>query len=344
VGKSKPGSVVVIAAVVIAAVVIAVAVALEGSAPRRSGLALPSTPLAGPKVASRPASIDPLATGTKVALGVSPGAPTAGEIASFTRLVDARPRIVMWFQQWSEPLFYPQQLRAVAEEGATPMITWDPISDGVGIPLAAIAQGRYDYYLRSAAIAAASWPGRIYVRLGHEMNLAGSPFGPGHDGDTPAEFVSAWRHVVTIFRAEGAHNVEWVWSPNVYCDGACPFTNFYPGDPWVDWVALDGYNYSVVDKDPWIAFPQLFGPSYAILARLTHRPMMIGETASAEAGGNKAKWISGIGTALKEQFKRVRALIWFQRIKETDWRVNSSSSSLKAFRALVGSPLLTEVR
>jgi hypothetical protein len=35
----------------------------------------------------------------------------------------------------------------------------------------------------------------------------------------------------------------------------------------------------------------------------------------------------------------VRALVWFQRIKETDWRINSSPSSLAAFRAILASPL-----
>ena len=53
----------------------------------------------------------------------------------------------------------------------------------------------------------------MYIRLAHEMNLAGSPFGPGHSGNAPAAFVAAWRRVVTIFRQQAATNVEWVWSP-----------------------------------------------------------------------------------------------------------------------------------
>jgi len=35
----------------------------------------------------------------------------------------------------------------------------------------------------------------------------------------------------------------------------------------------------------------------------------------------------------------VRAVVWFQRDKETDWRVNSSAASLDAFRTVAGSPL-----
>jgi hypothetical protein len=34
----------------------------------------------------------------------------------------------------------------------------------------------------------------------------------------------------------------------------------------------------------------------------------------------------------------VRALVWFDRDKETDWRVNSSPAALESFRRLALSP------
>jgi hypothetical protein len=284
---------------------------------------------------------DPLARGSKVAFGINLNDPTSAQLDAFSAMADTRPKIVMWYQTWDEPLYFLSQLRPVSAFGAIPMITWDPILNGIGIPLSEIAAGRYDAYIKSAAIAAARWKRRIYIRFGHEMNLTGSQFGPGVDGNTPAAFVAAWRHVVRIFRRQGVTNVEWVWSPNVDCDGTCPFRAFYPGDAWVDWVALDGYNYSSVDHVPWKTFGQVFGPSYAILTRMTSKPVMIGETASAGMGGSKAQWIRGMGRALVSDFPRVRALVWFQRVKETDWRINSSPGSLGAFRALVRSRLFS---
>jgi mannan endo-1,4-beta-mannosidase len=282
---------------------------------------------------------DPLASGTKVALGVNLADSTLAAINGFADLIGVRPRIIMWYQQWSDPLFYPDQLEAVAAAGATPMVTWDPSLNGAGIPLSQIADGRYDSYIRASAEAAAAWKHRLYIRFAHEMNLPGSPFGPGRDGNTPATFIAAWRHVVTIFRQASATNVEWVWSPNDDCEGKCPFTSFYPGDVWVDWVSLDGYNYSSLGNDPWLTFAQIFGPSYAVLTHMTSKPLMIGETGSVEDGGSKAEWITDMGHDFATQFKRVRGVIWFQRVKEADWRVNSSSQSLAAFRSLVGSPL-----
>jgi hypothetical protein len=283
--------------------------------------------------------IDRLAQGSKVAFGVQLDDLTSASLAGYTQLAGAPPKVVMWSQDWSEPLFYANQLQAVLDSDAVPMISWDPAEGGAGIPLSAIADGRYDRYIKTAAAAAAGAGAPIFIRFAHEMNLPGSAFGPGKDGNTPAEFVAAWRHVVSLFRAAGTTNVRWVWSPNTDCSGHCPFTAFYPGDRWVDWVALDGYNYAAVDGIRWYSFKQIFGASYRILSHLTAKPMMVGETGSTELGGSKAAWIRGMGQSLATTFKHVRALVWFQRIKETDWRINSSPSSLAAFRAVVASPL-----
>ncbi|HEY2771475.1 MAG TPA: VTT domain-containing protein [Solirubrobacteraceae bacterium] len=284
---------------------------------------------------AKTSSHDPLATSSGVALGVNTdGAPTAG-LDQFTALAGIKPKIDMWYQGWDAPLLYPSQVRAVASLGVVPMITWDPTFHGKGIPLLDIAEGKLDSYVRTSAEAARAWGQPIYIRFAHEMNLGGEPYGPGHDGNTPHMFVSAWRHVESIFKQVGASNVQFVWSPNVDCNGGCPFTAFYPGDQYVDWVSLDGYNYGNVNGDPWATFQQVFGPSYAILTHMTSKPVMISETSSGESGGSKAAWIKGIGHTLDSDFKRVRVLVWFQRVKETDWRVNSSASALSAFRDLM---------
>lgn len=294
-------------------------------------LALASA-LAGPASAA--------AASTPIALGVNiENAPdTAGPLSDYEHSAGRNPAIVMWYQAWSEPLFYSSQLTNVSATGAVPMITWDPATDDGGIALSAIAGGQYDAYIRSSANAAAAWGHPMYIRFAHEMNLPSSPFGPGHAGDSAAQYVAAWRHVVSIFRQQGATNVQWVWSPNVYCGGSCPFTAFYPGDSWVDWVALDGYNYAGVDDVAWMSFQQIFGPSYAILSHLSQRPMMVGETASTEQGGNKAGWISQTFAQIPSQYPQIHAVIWFDRNKETDWRVDSSTASLQAWRQVVSSP------
>ncbi len=67
---------------------------------------------------------------------------------------------------------------------------------------------------------------------------------------------------------------------------------------------------------------------------------MITETASAEIGGEKANWIRrGFLNEIPQLFPRVSAAIWFDVQKESDWRVDSSSASLEAFREVAASSL-----
>jgi beta-mannanase len=231
-------------------------------------------------------------------------------------------------------------LSALEGTGITPIITWEPELSTGGIPLSQIAAGDYDGYITASAQLAAAWKGTVFIRFAHEMNLPGSLFGNGIAGQTPADYIAAWRHVVTIFRDNGATNVQWVWSPNVYCNGQCPFTQFYPGDSYVNWVGLDGYNYGPSLNNPWTSLLNIFQGSYAAITALTKKPLMIAETASAETGGSKAAWITqGFLTDIPTYLPRVRAVVWFNRVKETDWRVNSSATSLAAWEAVVSSPL-----
>jgi endoglucanase len=73
---------------------------------------------------------------------------------------------------------------------------------------------------------------------------------------------------------------------------------------------------------------------------LTRKPVIIGEMASSEVGGNKAAWItSAYLRELPARFPRLVAVVWFDEDKETDWRVNSSASALAAYRRVAASPL-----
>lgn len=53
----------------------------------------------------------------------------------------------------------------------------------------------------------------VKIRFAHEMNHVAYPWCVGVNGNTGADYVRAWRHVVRIFRAEGARNARFVWCP-----------------------------------------------------------------------------------------------------------------------------------
>ena len=285
----------------------------------------------------------PALASAAVALGVNtadaPGRNGAA-LDAFTAKTGRAPALVMWYQSFSEPLFYSSQMPAVYNRGAVPLITWEPVDANGGVSLRDIANGSRDAYLQQAAADARQWGHPFYVRFAHEMNGSWYSWGKGVEGNTAADYVSAWRHVVQTFRDEGATNVKWVWSPNTSGFGTAAFDEFYPGDAWTDWVGLDGYNWGSNRGSGWRSFREVFGASYAALTALTNKPVMIAETGAPEDGGNKAAWITA---ALLEDLPRtmpaVRAVVWFDRDKEADWRVDSSPGALTAFRAAVTSPL-----
>jgi beta-mannanase len=143
--------------------------------------------------------------------------------------------------------------------------------------------------------------------------------------------------MVSVFRSEGAGNVRWVW---------CPFSTqpprraadgwraYYPGDRYVDWIGMDGYNWGTTRSwSRWQPFGEIFGPPYRDYAG--RKPLMICEVASAEAGGDKGSWIDEMGAELSGRFSKIEAVVWFDAKKETDWCVDSSERALHAFRSLV---------
>jgi len=281
-----------------------------------------------------PASGD-LDTGAYVA-----GAPfAASKLDAYTSLIGRSPDVVMWYQDWADAgvrEFSPKRADAVRSRGAVPMLTWDPWDrtrpDRNPFSLTAIVAGTHDTYIRRFGNAVADWGDEVWLRFAHEMNGDWYPWGDGVNGNTPASFVRAWRHIVDLFRAEGARNVRWVWSPNVAYTGGPPLGPLYPGDEYVDLVAMDGYNWG---DEQWRPADEIFLETYAELCQLTSRPMVIAEIGSSEDGGDKARWIARAFAAIRSQFPAVKAVIWFNEDKERDWRVNSSAESLTAFRRAI---------
>jgi beta-mannanase len=217
------------------------------------------------------------------------------------------------------------------------MITWEPWDPANGsalqplYSLARLADGTYDAYIARWAAQVKAWGGPLRLRFAHEMNGNWYPWGSGVNGNTAPQYVSAWRHVHDLFVAAGATNVTWVWTPNVI-DGMAPIGPLYPGDAYVDWVGVDGYNWGTTKSwSSWQSFNQVFGSSLGALRQLTTRPIVIGETASTEMGGSKSQWIQDFFAQLKANTD-IKAFIWFNLAKETDWRIESSSTATQAFR------------
>lgn len=294
----------------------------------------------------------PVALGAYIPLQIAALRTPAGlaPVDQYAQKVGREPAIIWSSQLWSggRSDFPAVALNEIRQHGIMPMVTWEPSAvvpeQDVNQPAyswSALASGDQDTYIRRWATAAAAYHYPVYVRLMHEMDGNWYPWGAGVNGNTnPADFVDAWRHIVSIFRSVGASNVLFVW-----CADARAWTPaaaaLYPGDAYVDWVAIDGYN---ANPHAWISLQDRIAPSYDAITAMTQKPLMIAEVASQEDPNSpsaKANWITqGFLTAIPQSFPRVRAVLWFNRgiTAAPSLPVDSSPASLAAFQQVVANP------
>jgi hypothetical protein len=286
------------------------------------------------------------AAAPQVALGAfAPSLPWGfRDIDAFADLVETRPAIAHWFQDWDMG-FSAEYMDAAVSRGQMPLVTWEPWRFGAGLEqpgyaLREILDGRHDAYVRDWARAAADWGKPFFLRFAHEMNGDWTTWSPRVGDNTNREFVAVWRRVHGIFRQEGATNVRWVWSPVAHSEEHTPYERVYPGDAYVDWVGISGYNWgNTREWSRWQSFSGIFGASYKILQGIApKKPIMIPEVGCTEQGGDKASWIwSAYLREIPEKFPKIKAVCWFHANKENDWRVNSSAGSLEAYKRIASS-------
>lgn len=281
------------------------------------------------------------------------------EIDDFEAITGHATGSVVWFPTWDDD-FPTLACNKLAERGIIPHLTWelfwpskDPNNtshtgpngfDGFNDVLA----GKYDDYIDKFAEDAKTFNKPVLMRFLHEFNgnwyvWSGNKNGGVEGG--PDKVIAIWQYVVDRFRAKGADNVKWLWVPHGPSTDRSDepwndVANYWPGNEYVDWIGLDGYNF--YPQDPWGGqrplrdFDNCFRDLYDDCAKLGDQPMMIAEFGTGEfefEGFNKAAWITDAFKKIKADYPRVKIYTWFNINKELDWRVNSSPEALEAFMA-----------
>jgi mannan endo-1,4-beta-mannosidase len=294
-----------------AAIVGLVVFVLQSSDPAVQAV-IPGLPTATPTPQSK--------TGSYIGV-FEPGAPESyAGIAAFTKTTGVNPGVVSYYSGWNEP-FQTGFAAKAARHGALTLVQIDPTN----ISLAAIASGQYDNYLRTYANSVRSFGHKVILGFGHEMN--GPWYSWGWTHSRAKMFVAAWRHVVDVFRQQGASNVIWLWTVNVDPPNDNAIQNparWWPGSSYVNWVGIDGYYL----KNSW-QFAPLFGPTIKIAHSLSRMPIPI--------------IISEVGAATADQpakiadlFAGVRAygllgFVWFDTNGSRNWTL-TTPAAIAAFR------------
>jgi hypothetical protein len=238
------------------------------------------------------------------------------------------------------------QMEKIHQYGAIPFFNWASqatSSDPGGatmmpaFQLSDVIAGTYDSYIREFAEAARDWGHPFFLRYDWEMNGNWFPWGETVNGNNPGEFVAAWRHVHDIFTAVGATNATWAWCPYAEVDRHfAALAPLYPGDEYVDWTCMDGFNWGSNPTNPhtWKSFGQIFAPTYRKLVRqiAPTKPIVLAEMASTGTGRPKARWIADMFQELRTSFRRIRALIWFDQVdRGVEWPLETSPVAARAF-------------
>jgi hypothetical protein len=223
-----------------------------------------------------------------------------------------------WYENWDSKWGGVGTLvDTIATSDRIPMITWEAFDR----PPARIAQGDFDAYIDTWAQGAASKkPHELWIRIFHEFN--DPPTNGGYPWSTvvnsPADLISAWKHVHDRFVAAGADNVKWIWNP----DGANQnkIQAGFPGDQYVDYTGWDTYGYDNMKL-------------YNLVASISKKPMVIGEFGPESAQGTRLREFTRqiAGGA----YPRLHAVLYFD---EGDYAIAKNPSFRDSLRQMLASP------
>jgi hypothetical protein len=258
----------------------------------------------------------------KIAWGAYAGDSVTDD-ALFETLVGRKMDLRPVFVGWNDP--FPSAFGpTVRDNGKTLVVFWEQY----GVTLDEIINGKADAYIVQFAESVRVYDGPVMLVPFHEMNGNWDPWDGTAVGNTPAKVISAWKHIHDRFRT--VQNVKFAWDVN---NGSVPdtptnaITLYYPGDLYVDYVAVDGFN----DGDPEQSWSEVFAPTLEELKRY-QKPIYILSMATAQSP-RKAAWITDALTVQIPKHKEIVGWVWFNQNKEQDWRVSADANALAAFKA-----------
>jgi hypothetical protein len=230
--------------------------------------------------------------------------------------------------------------------------------------LARILSGTFDNDLRAWCDGARDFGTRIIAEYGVEVNGEWFPWNGKWNGggtktgygnpnlpDGPERFRDAYRRIIQTCRDEGARNITWVFHVN---DGDWPntawnrFENYYPGDAYIDWLAVSSYGAQTPLDNYWPIFRTSMDAAYPRLAALSPaKPIIVAEfgVAANNPLGSQSQWARA---ALKDiitfRWPRLIGFSWWNETwqnddnpaHDTDMRVQTNPLLAQVFLNLVG--------
>ncbi len=267
--------------------------------------------------------------------GAYPGS-TVDQKKEFEEKIGRKPDMIASFVMWSDEKGFPTEIVNDAKaNNQTSVFYWES-RDEVDRNLNdkkysydAIIGGEWDNYINSFAKSIEESKQNIILIPFIEMNGNWYPWSITKNNNSAQKHILAYRKIHEMLGS--IPNLKLGWVVN---NGSAPDTpennilNLYPGDEYVDYVGVDGFNFG----SPWEDFDQVFGQSLSQLKTL-NKPIMIFSMASSD-GERKSEWIDDMGKQLLKH-PEVVGFVWFNEDKERDWRIWSDPESLESFQEML---------
>jgi mannan endo-1,4-beta-mannosidase len=240
-------------------------------------------------------------------------------VDDWTQRVGFAPDYVGRFEAFSRGTTVDSFLRESERQGlGRVLVTWEPwkpVPAELGVAAQFrpqpgyrnrdIARGAQDAYVLSFARSLASFHGVVELRYAHEMNGTWYPW--SHD---PVAYRQAWRHIVRLFRAAGARNVRFVWSPNPslflrFQRWQRSVRVYWPGKRYVDAVGSTMINFGGTKRYS----VARFAPRLRALRRLYGKPVMLTEVNTVYRG--RLRWMRNLRRMVRRR-SWIRSIAWFQ--------------------------------
>ena len=225
--------------------------------------------------------------------------------------------------------------------GRIPFLTWYPLTSNVYPTPVDICQRicnhEFDSYLLLCCKALLKFfalakpdpilgTAKIYLRFAHEMNINTSYY------SNPVTFIAMWKYVFNFLRNNGIteENLLFIFCPNCMDVGTPPFEDFYPGDAYVNWNGVDGYNWGTTywQNTYWQSFEDVFTPALERMVKLSAKPISIcefGSTCKVSTGYDlsaKEQWLADAYNWLSTQSNltayNIKMAIYYNVSRETD--------------------------
>ena len=250
---------------------------------------------------------------------------------------------------------FPHNLMAgIIAKNAIPMITWEPWTAALATQdhdpeiasgrkaMKHIAAGHFDEYIIDFIQILKSYDKPVFLRYAHEFDNPHYPWSAS-GGNTPEEFVAAWKHVDSLIKAEGAHKIMMVWNPW----RAQHMVDYYPGDEFVDWVGFTALNYKALNRNGRsYSFSELYKPLRDSLYQFTRKPVMLAEFGSLKMDENQDEWLEDAIGTIHDEYNEVSAIVMFHsafdknipqnnwsKERYLDWTTNQMNQIAAGFKA-----------